>query len=113
MDRRFEPRYPSDLRVHVTILEDGGHSVQGVLVNLSESGICALMDARVAEQSLVKIQIGNTVVYGQASHISEENGKFRTGFTVEQVLLRTSDLTTILRALLNEQQLVTMEPVGS
>ena len=77
--------------------------MDGVLVNLSESGICALMEARVAEGSLVKIQIGNTVVYGQATHASEENGKFRTGFTVEHVLLRTSDLTTILQALLNEQ----------
>jgi len=80
-------------------------------VNLSESGICALMDTQVAQGSLVKIQIANTVVYGQATHATEENGKFRTGFTVEQVLLRTSDLTTILRALLSEQ-LVAAERAG-
>lgn len=52
--------------------------------------------------SLVELKLADTVLYGQIAYANEENGRFRTGIGVEPILLATSDLTQIMRVLLED-----------
>jgi hypothetical protein len=100
MERRLESRHPSDLLLHVTALEEGAEPVSGALVNLSDSGVCALLSMRLPDACLVKLELADTVLYGQVVYCCEENGTFRTGISVERVLFQATDLAAILGALI-------------
>src|ERR1051325_6533245 len=99
MERRFEARFPSDLPVVVTGLDTETDSVTGTLLDISESGICVLLREPKSPGSLVKLDFADTVLYGQIAYSNEENGTFRTGVSVERVLVQSSDLSNILESL--------------
>ena len=104
MERRFDARFPSDLRVRITDLEGGTGEMEGTLLNISESGICVCLQAPKPTDSLVKLEFADTVLYGQIAYCHEEDGKYRTGIAVERVLVRASDLTNILESLLEHAE---------
>lgn len=104
MDRRFDTRFPSDLQVRVTDLDNDAESATGTLLDISVSGICVLLPVQMAPGLLVQLDFAETVLYGQITYANEENGGFRTGFAVERVLVRSSDLTNILDSILDETE---------
>ena len=102
MERRFDTRFPSDLEVRVTDLDNETETATGTLLDMSESGICVLLPVLKPAGSLVKLDFAETVLYGQIAYANEEDGKFRTGVAVERVLVRSSDLSNILESILGE-----------
>ena len=103
MDRRDETRFPSDLQIRVMGLDEGPEA-EGTVVDMSTAGICALLPDELEVGSLVKLELADTVLYGQIAYANEEDGSFRTGISVERVLVQASDLSHIMKALLDETQ---------
>ena len=108
MDRRIDTRFPADLQVRISDLNDGAEPVEGTLLNISESGICVHLPVLKPSGLLVKLEFADTVLYGEIAYSFEENGEFRTGVAVERVLVRASDLSNILESLLEQ-----VEPHGA
>jgi len=103
MDRRDETRFPSDLQIRVMGLDDGPEA-EGTVVDMSTAGICAILPDALEIGSLVKLELADTVLYGQIAYANEEDGSFRTGISVERVLVQASDLSHIMKALLDDTQ---------
>lgn len=104
MDRRDETRFPSDLQIRVMGLDDGPEA-EGTVVDMSTAGICAILPDALEIGSLVKLELADTVLYGQIAYVNEESGgTFRTGISVERVLVQASDLSHIMKALLDETE---------
>jgi hypothetical protein len=110
VDRRLEARYSSDFEVRVTTMEGGAQTVTGVLVNLSESGICAMLRSPLPDGALVQLDLADTVLYGQVTYCIGAFGQFRTGVAVERVLLQAADLSSILHALLADSESEKLTP---
>lgn len=100
MDRRFDPRLPADLPVTILRLDDE-MKIAGSLVDISESGICALLSEHVPPGTLVQVGILEVGLYGEIVYSHEENGGFRTGVFVEQVLLETSNVSRVVQSYLD------------
>lgn len=102
MERRNDTRFRAGSPVHVRTLESAPHTLAGTLVDISASGVCTLLPERLRSGSLVELKLADTVLYGQIAYANEERAGFRTGIGVEPVLLATSDLTQIMRVLLED-----------
>jgi hypothetical protein len=104
MERRFDTRFPSDLQIRLTDVDNESESATGTLLDISISGICVLLPVLKPAGVLVKLEFAETVLYGQIAYSHEENGSFRTGVAVERVLVRASDLSHILESLLEDAE---------
>jgi hypothetical protein len=96
MDRRFHERFPTDLRVRLTRLDDDVES-DGQLEDISDSGICALFKDALAPGALVKLEILGLTLYGHIVYSNPEDDSFRTGIFVEPALLDSSNITELVR----------------
>lgn len=99
MDRRYETRLPTDLPVSIVQLEDSTKLV-GSLVDISESGICALLPKNVVPGTLVEVRILEVSLCGEVIYCQPDDTDFRTGIFVEQVLLETSNVSRIVQSYL-------------
>lgn len=99
MDRRFDPRLPADLPVSIVRLDDDT-KVAGSLMDISESGICALLSESIPAGTLVQVSILEVGLYGEIVYSHDEGSGFRTGVFVEQVLLETSNVSRVVQSYL-------------
>jgi len=97
MERRHDSRIPTDLPVTVMQLDDETETTGG-LIDISESGICALLPAAVDPGTMVQVNVLEVSLYGEVVYSQEETDGFRTGIFVEQVLLETSNVTRIVQS---------------
>jgi hypothetical protein len=96
MDRRFNQRFPVDLPVLVTQLDDGMES-SGQLEDISDSGICSLFEVSMMPGAIVKLEILGLTLYGHIVYSKPEDSAFRTGIFVEPALLDSSNITELVR----------------
>ena len=99
MDRRYDTRLPADLPVGVVLLNEDTKAV-GTLVDISESGICALLPTSPPAGTLVRVEILEVSLYGEIVYSQPEGTSFRTGVFVEHVLLETSNVSRIVQSYL-------------
>lgn len=104
MDRRFDTRFPSDLQVRITDVENDSVTMTGTLLDLSVSGLCVLLPEHKTEGTVVKLDFAGTELYGYIAYSNEEDGRFRTGIAVERVLVQASDLSNILENILADTE---------
>ncbi len=97
MERRHDSRIPTDLPVTVMQL-DNETEVTGGLIDISESGICALLPVSVDPGTMVQVNVLEVSLYGEVVYSQDETDGFRTGIFVEQVLLETSNVTRIVQS---------------
>jgi hypothetical protein len=102
MDRRIDSRYPASLQVTVTDIAAPDRVASGLLVDISESGVCATLSLALAEGAIVKAQVGDCVLFGHVTYCDEDNS-FRTGIEVVRVLIGESDLGRLMKAILAEE----------
>jgi hypothetical protein len=110
VDRRDKPRFPADLVVRVTDLEGTSEAFPGSVVDISESGVCALLSTHLMAGSTVKLELDDAVLFGHVTYAFGVDANFRTGIAIESVLLGTSDLSKILQALLDAAHSPTLRP---
>lgn len=96
MDRRFHQRFPTDLPVLATQL-DNEQQISGQLEDISDSGICSLFPECFEPGAIVKLEILGLTIYGHIVYTSPESGTFRTGIFVEPALLDSSNLTELIQ----------------
>jgi hypothetical protein len=96
MDRRFNQRFSTDLKVVLTQLDDGVEST-GQLEDISDSGICSLFKVPLAPGAVVKLDILGLTLYGHIVYSNPEDGAFRTGIFVEPALLDSSNITELVK----------------
>jgi hypothetical protein len=106
MDRRYETRLPSNLPVTIVQLEDGDRIV-GSLVDISESGICASLPVAIDPGTTVEVSVLEISLFGEIVYSQPEADGFRTGVYVEQVLLETSNVSSIVRSYLETSKATT------
>jgi hypothetical protein len=73
----------------------------GTLVDISESGICALLPTSLPAGTLVRVDILEVSLYGEIVYSQPETAHFRTGIFVEHVLLETSNVSRIVESYLH------------
>ena len=100
MDRRYDQRIPIDLPVRLTRLDDDFESA-GQLLDISDTGICALFGEPMDPGVIVKLEILGLTLYGHIAYSNPEDDAFRTGVFVEPALLDSSNLTEIVKNFLS------------
>jgi hypothetical protein len=96
MERRFHPRFPTDLSVVLTEL-DGEAQMVGQLEDISDSGISSLFKQALTPGALVKLEMLGLTLYGHIVYSTSVNNTFRTGIYVEPALLDSSNITELVR----------------
>jgi hypothetical protein len=96
MDRRFHQRFPTDLSVLLTQL-DNESQITGQLEDISDSGISARFQAPLEPGAIVKLEILGLTLYGHIVYSNLEDSAYRTGVFVEPALLDSSNLTEIVQ----------------
>lgn len=99
MDRRYDQRIAADLPVLLTVL-DSGDERRGKLLDLSESGVSALLRTGVDAGAMVKLEVLGLVFYGHAAYSKPEGSGFRTGIYIEPALLDSSNLVELVNSFL-------------
>jgi PilZ domain len=99
MDRRYSQRIPAHLPVRLTVLE-GGEATRGTLLDLSESGVSALLPAAAEPGALVRLEILGLVFFGQVAHCRPDDDEYRVGIFVEAALLDSSNLSELVDSFL-------------
>ncbi len=101
MDRRIDSRYPASLQVTVTDIAAPDRVASGLLMDISESGVCATLSLALALGAIVKAQVGDCVLFGHVTYCTEEQ-PFRTGIEVVRVLIGESDIARLMNSILAE-----------
>jgi hypothetical protein len=102
MSLRLHERVPADTEVRIKNLTQPDQSATGWILDVSESGMAVLLRLQLASGDMVQIDIADCELFGHVIYVREENGAYRTGIDVEQVLLGRSDLTRLVQALSRE-----------
>jgi hypothetical protein len=97
MDQRLDERYQTNLAVTVTDIAAPNRVASGQIVNLSQSGACATLSMALAPGAIVKVQIGDCVLFG---HVTYCDQSFRTGIEVVRALIGESDLSGLVNTIL-------------
>ena len=107
-ERRYHARLPVEFQVRV--VDEGGSSAIGRLVDISKSGISVLVPEALAAGSRVRVELSDAVLLGRVVYANPGShtdsgaiAKFRLGIVLEQVLIGDSDLSHLLRTLLEDE----------
>ena len=95
-DRRFNERFSTDLPVLLIQLDDGAEA-SGQLYDISDSGICSLLNLGLTPGAIVKLEILGLTLYGHIVYSHPEDDLYRTGIYVEPALLDSSNITELVR----------------
>lgn len=102
MNLRLHERMPADIEIRVANLTQGeaaGTSTAWML-DASKSGIAMLTRTRFGMNDTVRLDFQDCQLFGHIIYVTEEDGgMFRTGVSVEEVLLGRSDLARLVEAL--------------
>jgi len=113
VERREKPRFPANLGVRVTDLDDFAEPFEGTVADISESGVCALLPRHMIAGATVKIELDDAVLYGHVTYAFGIDSTYRTGIAVESVLLGNSDLSNILKVLLEPEPAPEFRPASN
>ena len=69
---------------------------------MSQSGLEVYLPLQFAPGTAVRMIINDSVLFGFVAHSTPERSFFRTGIEVVQVLIGESDLSNLLRAMLEK-----------
>ena len=90
MDRRLDRRYQVNLEATVTGVAAQDRVASGRIVDISHTGLGAELSLRFAAGAIVKVQIGDCVLFGHVTYCAEGQS-FRTGIEVVRTLMGESD----------------------
>jgi hypothetical protein len=99
MNRRLDERYQTNLAVTVTDLAVPGRVASGQIINVSQSGACANLSLQLELGAVVKVEVGDCVLFGHVTYCDEQES-FRTGIEIVRVLIGESDLARLVNSIL-------------
>jgi hypothetical protein len=101
MDRRLAERFHGHLDVIITDLETRDY-VEATLADISISGVACLSPRVFAVEAVLRLEIADSVLYGNVVHCTGEEPFVRIGIELVQALIGPTDAANVLNALLLE-----------
>jgi hypothetical protein len=102
VDRRREERVNSNEAVQVTILGSEQERIQGHLINLSGKGLRIVVPAVILPGTLLRIDTKDSILLGEVSHWTKQDGGIQIGVQIEHVLTNLKQLAKLRESLLEE-----------
>jgi hypothetical protein len=110
MERRYQPRLPVELQARLTEVDGEVKGIICRIVDVSKSGITVLTSIPITPGSLVRVAVaedavfvGRVVLTNPGSETdSGAIARFRTGIAVEYVSVGNTDLSNLLKTLLED-----------
>lgn len=101
MDERLHQRSAVTFEAKVTELMRRAHSGRGTIRDFSKSGICVDLPFQLAPGDVVQLDLADSSLFGHVVYSQADDSMFRTGIEIQQVLLGGTDLSHLLREVLN------------
>jgi hypothetical protein len=99
MERRRQIRSQQSEVIEVAVLGEGHSCMIGRILDESEHGIALRLPASVPPGTPIKIEAGDTLILGEVSQCTPQDGRFRVGLVVKHRLVGLADLHRLNRAL--------------
>ena len=99
MDRRRHPRFDTDQPVSLTVLGAHATTLDGVVLNISGSGMRLMLDCRIPLNTAVRIDLGDSIFLGEVCYTEPAGDRFATGLVLDQVLQPSVGLEPLIQAL--------------
>ena len=113
IERRYHPRLPVEFQVRVSVVDGQSTAVVGRLVDISKSGISVLLPVALSAGLRVRVELSDASIVGRVVYANPGSAtdsgavaRFRTGIEVEQVSIGSSDLSALLKSLLEEARVI-------
>jgi hypothetical protein len=100
MNRRREHRFKIERAVQVTELEIPPTTISARLGNFSATGAALIVDRELVVGTALRIECGQTLLYGTVIHCTSRGGEYTVGVELEDALYasaKTSDRVQISR----------------
>lgn len=101
-ENRLHQRFPTNLDVVLTDIADPDQAGTGWIVDVSRTGIRARMPKKVDPGTIVKLEVADCALFGQAIRCSEDGGAYEIGVEIVRVLIGKSDLAQLVNTILAE-----------
>lgn len=101
MDRRLDERFLAHLDVTIIDVATRDYA-ESTLVDISESGVCVISPREFPADVIVRLEVGDSVLYGCVVRCTGGEPSFHIGIELIQVLLGQTDMANLLNALLLE-----------
>ncbi len=102
VERRIHERHPVGLQVRVTEVAHPELSASGQAIDLSKSGLSVYLPLQFTCGSAVRLNIKDSVLVGFVAYAEPDRSYFRTGIEVVQGVIGGSDLSQLLKEILEE-----------
>ncbi len=99
MDHRAKPRWPTNLSVRVTDLQQRERSGPAPVIDIAEQGMCVCLPFPLEPGAYVSVEVEDSVFFAFVAYSNPgELSSFRTGLEIVQVLLGTSSIANTVRS---------------
>lgn len=114
MEQRFDPRFPADLKVGLRDLNSPDAPYPGTISDISKSGVCVISGAQLRAGSVVRLELADSSMFGFVVYSRADGEAFRTGIEVQRVLIGGTDLSQLLKGILEQEmpKVPGLEPVA-
>ena len=99
MERRSEPRFPSDLAVEVTVLSDPDTLHAGHVIDLSGRGLRIWLEVSLASGTAIKVATPDCLALAETSFCLQVGHGFLIGVRLDEILSGTPDLERLQKSL--------------
>lgn len=101
MEKRLHQRWASNLEVLVVDTTDPNQATAaGRIVDVSRTGVRVRIPSKVAPGAIVRLEVADCALFGQAIHCTGDSGSYEIGIEVVRVLIGKSDLARLVNAIL-------------
>ncbi|MBL8296239.1 MAG: PilZ domain-containing protein [Bryobacterales bacterium] len=110
MDLRTENRVPVQRPVKLTVLGDQPQEFEAYLNNVSGRGLRVVMDAPVALDAAVRVDLDDSIILGEVCYCEPCGNRWALGLEMEQSLSDLRGLCRLVERLLQEERRGQGEP---
>ena len=100
MERRDDPRLPTELSGSVTRLGGTGEPLPIRIEDVSEGGVRLIATEALECGSFLVINVDESTLFGQVRYCQGGNSTYTVGVLVERMLMGGSNLSTLIESLL-------------
>jgi hypothetical protein len=102
MEQRLDQRWPANLDIALTSVENPRETTAGRIVDVSESGIRVRVPLQFLPGAIVKLEVADCVLFGQVVHCCHYSSAYEVGMEVVRVLIGQSDRARLVNSVLAE-----------
>jgi len=97
VDRRSEPRFETQQRIFVTLIEEPSITLTGLAVEMSGSGMRIFLNRAIPLGALLKVESGNSLILSEVSHCAAHADGFLIGLKLHRLLSNLNEVANLHR----------------